>query len=119
MLRLKIIMLVPLLAAWPALAQASQDQDTRRVQSVDADRLIQARKVIRSFIANERHPECYWILFSQQGEYLRVEFDPKGERYLIQVEGEAPQKASKLCGHNQGYLINKNGNIVRRVYSRD
>jgi len=77
-----------------------------------------ARQALSWFSAHEKHPECYRVLFSTRGEYLRVDFQPVGDRVILTVEGAPSPPLTRQCGKNVGFLIDKRGRIVSNVYSR-
>ena len=88
------------------------------VTGLEGADLRRARHVLRSFFANERHPECYRILFSDFEGNLRVDFVPKRPD-PVRYEGQPddPDVAAP-CGRNVGYVVDNQGNILRRIYSR-
>jgi hypothetical protein len=119
MRRLAALLLVGVAGANAAAARPGGDTTGPKVTAVEAETLVRARKVLARFMANERHPECYRVLFFEQDGYLRVEFHPGGDAFVVLTEGEPPPKLRKLCGRDRGYLVNRHGDIVRKVYSRD
>jgi len=89
-----------------------------KVVAVDGGDLFRARRVVRRFFDREARPECYRILFSQSDVYLRVDFIPKSDEPLVLESGQQPQNVEEPCGRNVGYLIDREGRVIRRVYSR-
>jgi hypothetical protein len=89
------------------------------VTEVDGAELYRARHVLRRFYANERHPECYRVLFSEFEGNLRIDFIPKSSDTLV-LEESAPEpiEGSVPCGENVGYIVDQRGKVIRRIYSR-
>ena len=89
-----------------------------RVTGLDGEDLFRARHVLRRFFRNERRPECYRVLFSHVADGLRVDFVPKNDDPVVIYEGDPEPELAQPCGRNVGYVIDRRGNVLRRVYSR-
>lgn len=108
-------------------AQVISVEDAPVVTGVDGADLYRARHVLQRFFANERHPECYRIVFSAEGANLRVDFAPK-QPYPFRYEGEPERPnlstACRRAGYTNvgyvtvGYIVDSRGNVLRRVHSR-
>jgi hypothetical protein len=88
-----------------------------KVVAVEALDLYRARKVLKKFYDSEPRAECYKVLFSLFGGNLRVDFTPK-KTDPIRVEGDPKKSSLRPCGRNVGYIIDKNGNAIRKIYSK-
>lgn len=100
-------------------AQAPSVRPAPEVISIEGADLYTARRVIRRFFATERRPECYLVLFSRVDGNLRVEFVPRQPRVVFVSEGEPPDpNMEPRCGRNVGYVLDRHGNVIRRIYSR-
>jgi hypothetical protein len=97
-------------------AQVIATEDAPRVITLEGADVYTARKVLRRFFSTERHPECYRVLFSTLEGHLTVEFVPKHPD--IRIDGEPEDPNEKPCGKNVGYVLDRDGNILRRLYSR-
>lgn len=101
-----------------SLGQTISVTTAPKVVELDGSDVYRARNVLSRFFRNERHPECYHVLFSQFSGNLRVDFVPKRPDPFIE-EGQAPDTTtSRTCGRNVGYVLDERGRILRRVYSR-
>ena len=92
--------------------------ETPKVVGLEGEDLYRARHVIRRFFRQERRPECYRVLFSQDEGNLRVDFVPKNTWPVVVQEGEEPPVVPAPCGQNVGYVLDRRGAILRRVYIR-
>lgn len=89
------------------------------VIGIDGADLYRARKVIRRFFATERRPDCYRVLFSRVDGNLSVEFVPRQSPVIFLREGDPiDPNMEPRCGRNVGYVLDRRGNVIRRIYSR-
>lgn len=102
----------------PGITQIIAEEPAPVVTSIDGGQLYQARRVLRSFFANERHPECYRVLLSENAGNLRIDFVPKTLSSTVEEGDEQLITRRELCGRNVGYIISPAGRILRRVYTR-
>ena len=95
--------LVPLLLGGTAsAAQVISITRAPEVAEVDGMQLNRASKVLKRFFANERHPECYRVLFSIFEGNLRVDFVPKRPEF-VRHEGDLSNITKEVpCGKNIG-----------------
>lgn len=105
------------MGAGQSLGQPVSSVQAPKVVALDAVDLYRARKVLSKFYALDPRLECYKVLFSAFEGNLRVDFIPKSPD-PIRYEGDVEQVRSETCGRNVGYIIDKNGNPIRRIYSR-
>ena len=106
----------PAVPGFAQTASVATPSDGTRMGGAD---LYRARNVLRRFFANERRPECYWVLFSNVDGNLLVEFVPRQPRVVVIREGEPRDpNAQPRCGRNEGYVIDRRGNVIRRIFSR-
>jgi hypothetical protein len=101
-----------------ALSQVIQDEQAPKVTDLEGGDLYRARHILRQFFAKEKHPECYKVLFSDFQGNLRVDFWPKDRDPVIYAEEDQPPAARPSCGRNVGYVLDRRGAILRRIYSR-
>lgn len=97
-------------------AQETPVKQEPSISAVEGKDLYIARNVLRNFFKSEKHPECYEVLFSEFEGNLRVDFVPKNQTVVLQ-EDEV-DTSPEPCGRNVGYIIDKNGRVLRRIYSR-
>lgn len=107
-----------LAASAASAGQVVSEERARRVVAVDGMDLYLAQRVVRRFFRTERNPECYRVLFARSGDELTVSFIPKSSDPVYVYEGEPPPVVAPPCGRNVGYVIDRRGNVLRRVYSR-
>lgn len=100
-----------------ASAEITEVGETK-VIGVEAADLYRSRHVLRRFFSREKHPECYRVLFSDFQGNLAVEFIPKDQDPIIYNEEDEPPVAGTPCGRNVGYVLDRRGAILRRLYSR-
>jgi hypothetical protein len=105
-------------AAVSGSAQVTSVAKAPAVTSLEGADLYRARHVLRRFFANERRPECYRVLFSIFEGNLRVDFVPRDSDLILQEGEPEDPNARAPCGHNVGYVIDRRGNVLRRIYSR-
>jgi hypothetical protein len=101
----------------PSLGQTASSATESKVTSVNGADLYQARKVLKRFYASEPHPECYDVLFSSFEESLRVDFIPKRPPEIT-FDGKPEYVGPKSCGRNIGYVVDRNGNTLRKIYTK-
>jgi hypothetical protein len=99
-----------------ALQQVVEETIQPPVIDLDGEALFRARTVLRRFFREERRPACYRVLFSELDGNLTVEFIPKNQ-IIVLHEGE-PLNEPPPCGRNVGYVIDRSGRVLRRLYSR-
>jgi hypothetical protein len=102
-------------AAYP---QVIEEVEEPKVTGLEGADLYRARHVLRRFFSVEKNPECYRVLFSNFQGNLAVEFIPKGRNPIVYHEGEEPPIAKTPCGQNVGYVLDRRGKVLRRLYSR-
>lgn len=108
-----------LMLAASANSQVISVTDPPRVTEVSGQDLYRARKVLSAFFARENRPQCYDVLFSKFEGDLRVDFVPKHPDPIRTGHADAADTGNRQpCGRNIGYVVNRRGNIVRRIYSR-
>jgi hypothetical protein len=88
------------------------------VIGIDGADLFQARKVLRRFFANERHPECYRVLFSRRIGNLTVDFVQRQDRVVVVQEGTPEPAIERRCGREIGYELDRQGNVLREIHVR-
>jgi hypothetical protein len=89
-----------------------------KVARIEGEEINIALPVIRTFFRKDRHPECYYILLSRERDGLRIDFVPHQREWIIEEGEENSGPAQPSCGRNVGYVLNKRGKIIRRVFSR-
>ena len=103
--------------AAPSAAQVISVTEEPEVIGIDGVDLHRARHVLRRFFANERHPECYRVLFSTVDGNLSVEFVPRLPPVIVVREGDpVDPNRERRCGRNVGYILDRQGNVLRRIY---
>ena len=117
----KTLLVIPFICLGLSLSKSSYAQviateDAPRVIALEGADVYTARKVLKRFFSAERHPECYRVLFSTLDGHLTVEFVPKRPDIRIDGESEDPNEKPP-CGKNVGYVLDRDGNILRRLYS--
>ena len=105
-------------AADLGIAQTVSVERAPAVDRVNAEDLHRARHILGRFFRTERRTDCYFVLFSQFEGNLRVDFVPKNRDPVVVQESEAPSAAATPCGANVGYVLDRRGRILRRIYSR-
>ena len=111
-----LLLLICVIAGAPVWGQVVSVKQAPTVTAVEGRDLFLARNVLRNFFESERHPECYRVLFSEFERNLRVDFVPKN-RTIVLEEGQE-DSSEPSCGRNIGYIIDKKGVVLRRIYSR-
>lgn len=110
------LLLVFAIACAPVRGQVVSVERAPTVTAVEGKDLFVARNVLKKFFESEKHPECYRVLFSEFEGNLRVDFAPKN-RTIVLPEGQV-DKSEPYCGRNVGYIVNEEGDVLRRIYSR-
>lgn len=111
---LGFIMLTP--CAGSVEAQTGSSYPAPKVISIDGSDLHRARKVLKNFYITEPQPECYNVLFSSFAGNLRIDFVPKKPDPIRQ--GNVSKNDIKICGKNVGYVVDRDGNPLRKIYSK-
>jgi hypothetical protein len=101
-----------------AYSQVIHEEQAPKITAIDGSDLYRARHVLRQFFAKEKHPECYRVLFSGFQDNLRVDFWPKDRDPIVYAEEEELPVVGRPCGRNVGYVLDRGGRVIRRIYSR-
>lgn len=101
-----------------AHSQVIHEEQAPKVTGLEGADLYRARHVLRQFFDKEKHPECYRVLFSDFQGNLAVEFIPKDREPILYDEDDQPPVAKPTCGVNVGYVLDRSGKVLRRLYSR-
>lgn len=102
-----------------SFAQVVDVRTAPEVVGINGEDLYRARIVLRRFFNRERRPECYRILFATVDGNLRVDFSPKQPEFVIDEEGSPPIAPAPHCpARHVGYVLDRQGNVLRRFYSR-
>lgn len=113
-----LLVLVGIISSTAANAQVIEEVVESKVTALEGSDLYRARHVLRRFFSTEKSPECYRVLFSEFQGNLAVEFIPKGRGPIVYHEGEEPPAVKPPCGENIGYVLDRRGRVLRRLYSR-
>lgn len=101
----------------PSFGQPISSVPAPKIVSIDGLHLYRARKVLKGFYESDPGPECYDVLFSLFEGNLRVDFVPKGPPRAM-FKDEPEYVGPNVCGRNIGYVIDKNGNTLRKIRSK-
>lgn len=96
----------------PALSYSEPE-----VISIEGSDLHRARKILKKFYITETRPECYNVLFSSFAGNLRIDFVPK-KPDPVRYENSPKNDDIKICGKNVGYVVDRDGNTLRKIYSK-
>lgn len=110
------LLLVSAIASAPVWGQVVSVTRAPQVTAVEGKDLFRARNVLKKFFESEIRPECYRVLFSEFEGNLRVDFVPKNQTIVL-PEGQV-DNSEPTCGRNVGYIIDKKGKVLKRIYSR-
>ena len=116
MLRHLIFVVISSTASVAAVNQVSVSPSAQ-VVSLDGESLNRSHKVVARFFKQDGHPECYRVLFSTFEGNLRVDFVPKHLDHINAAENIRPDDR-RLCGKNIGFIIDRHGNVIRRIFVR-
>lgn len=86
----------------------------RQVIAIEAQDLYISRNVLKQFFKHEKNRECYLVSFSRFEGHLRVEFHPKSSN----DDFSPPRLRENSCGRNVGFILDDQGRVIRKIYSR-
>lgn len=108
-----------LLVSVPVFSQTISVTEAPSIVEIDGEEMYRARNVLNRFFRNERHPECYRVLFSREGENWEISFSSKNRGPIVSLENNPqPDGDPAPCGRTKSYVVDRNGNIIREFYPR-